>query len=104
MDTNLNIPYVKKYDSNGVVSNPVTRSTPYSTIGNNRSERRTKETRFIGNGNNFHLSVNRTSKYIRKVQHIKASRVIESLVMGVAPVWKDVPANTINHYVLVKNK
>jgi hypothetical protein len=65
----LNIPYVKKYDKNGDVTNPI--GSGYFSNGENRKQRRAKSPthRFIGCGRNLPLTVVGASKYIRQVQN-----------------------------------
>jgi len=62
-----NIPYIKKMDNNGSIVNPIT--DRYISVFPNRKERRKKEVRFRGNGNNFHLSVIPTGKFRRIIQY-----------------------------------
>ena len=66
----MNVPYVKQYDDNGVVTNPIVGS--YKSEGKNRSERRKslKKERFHGESNNHHLTVIQTAKYHRVRQVI----------------------------------
>jgi len=65
---NVNIPYIKKFDAEGNMTNPIT--DRYISVLPNRRERRKKEKRFYGNGNNYHLSVTPTGKYRRVMQLI----------------------------------
>lgn len=67
----MNVPYVKEYDENGVVTNPIRGS--YMSEGKNRAERRKsmQKQRFHGESNNCHLTVTSTHKYKRVRQAIK---------------------------------
>ena len=67
----MNVPYVKKYDENGVVTNPIRGS--YMSEGKNRAERRQElqKHRFHGESKNCHLTVVKTQKYKRVRQAIK---------------------------------
>lgn len=60
-----NEPYIKKYDQNGQVSNPIKGN--YSTGFPNRIERRQhlNETRFMGNTKGVCLTVVKIGKYLR---------------------------------------
>jgi len=66
----MNVPYVKVYDKNGNVTNPI--KDAYLSKLDNRKARRVfkNETRFIGNGKNYHLTVLKESKFFRFVQTI----------------------------------
>lgn len=68
MKETINVPYVKKYNNDGEVINPI--KGIYHTQGPNRKERRSdiNEPRFIGNGKNYHLTVHKISKFKRVVQ------------------------------------
>lgn len=57
-----NTPYVKEYNKNGEVTNPI--NGIYKNEFPNRRERRKKE-RFCGNGKNFHLTILRNEKFKR---------------------------------------
>ena len=66
----MNVPYVKVYDKNGNVTNPI--KEVYLSKFDNRKARRSfkNETRFIGNGKNYHLTVLKESRFVRFVQEI----------------------------------
>jgi len=60
-----NIPYIKTFDQNGNVSNPIIGSL-LNNFPNRRTRRQNKsKQRFHGESNNLHLSVNKYSKYLR---------------------------------------
>lgn len=63
-----NIPYVKKYNEEGLVANPINHA--YVNNFPNRSERHANLGRHKGNGRNFHLSVHPKARYHRTVQEI----------------------------------
>jgi len=65
---NTNIPYRKQYDAQGNITNPI--KERYISVLPNRAERRRKEGRFHGNGNNYHLTISAGSKYRREMQFI----------------------------------
>lgn len=62
-----NVPYVKMFDENGNLTNPIT--TGYIHDWPNRQERRLHKNRFFGNGKNFPLTITKASKHLRSVQH-----------------------------------
>jgi len=66
----MNKPYVKQYDKNGIVINPIIGS--YVNEFNNRRVRREviNEKRFYGESKNHHLTVVKTMKYNRHKQII----------------------------------
>ena len=66
----MNKPYVKKYNSKGEVTNPITKENPYRPEYPNRSVRRQRKKRFHGESKNFHLTVTKISKHQRKRQVI----------------------------------
>lgn len=86
-----NKPYVKEFDAQGVLLNPIVGS--YESKGPNRRDRRGKEPRFIGNGKNHRLTVNSDLKpplaYIRSVQLIP----LKGLDLGIKGYKK------IQHYI-----
>ena len=61
----MNVPYVKQYDENGVVTNPIVEV--YKHESPNRSKRRSvlKKQRFYGESKNCHLTVVGTKKFRR---------------------------------------
>lgn len=65
-----NKPYVKMYDKNGIIKNPI--KTGYLHDFENRRERRSllHKKRFFGNGKNIHLTVIKLSKYLRFRQYL----------------------------------
>jgi hypothetical protein len=65
-----NVPYVKRYNKEGDVANPI--SAIYEHDFPNRRERREKlnQVRFHGESKNFHLTVVRTVKFHRWRQFI----------------------------------
>jgi len=62
----MNTPYVKKYDENGTVINPIIMHGLFHQEPN-RAERRKdmNVTRFHGNGKNYHLTIFKNSKFKR---------------------------------------
>lgn len=64
----INKPYVKQYDSEGFVTNPIVAS--YVSPFKNRKQRRQSNGRHRGNGKNYHLSVHPKARYHRTVQEI----------------------------------
>lgn len=66
----MNKPYVKQYDKNGVVLNPIIGS--YNTKFPNRTNRRShlQKERFHGESKNFHLTVVGSTRYTRKRQRV----------------------------------
>lgn len=67
MQQSMNIPYVKQFDNNGVLLNPIKGS--YLSEFHNRRARREKSTRFYGESKNYHLTVTGTIKYLRLKQY-----------------------------------
>jgi len=63
-----NQPYVKKYNANGEVVNPIVGSYIHQLP--TRSEKRKGPDRFISNGNNYHLTIFKGHKFRRFRQHI----------------------------------
>ena len=66
----MNVPYVKQQDENGKCINPI--KGKYVNEHPNRKERREpmQKFRFAGNGNNYPLTVHKTTKFVRTLQHI----------------------------------
>jgi hypothetical protein len=64
MKTATNIPYRR---NSGI---EITKSKPYLNTGSNRSERKRKESAFIGNGKNWPLTIVGNIKYYRFIQNI----------------------------------
>lgn len=64
----MNIPYVKNFDVNGILINPITQS--YLNTHPNRKSRRSfkNRPRFIGNGKNFPLTCTGVHSYKRVLQ------------------------------------
>lgn len=94
----MNIPYVKKFNKNGELTNPI--SGVYKLEFQNRSERRRKPTRFRGNKKGVSLTIVKTEKYKRVIQLIQ---IIEKDKKG-RPIPQTVENNhiktkRINHYV-----
>lgn len=65
----MNIPYVKQYDKNGNVANPI-KKTGYINEFPNRRQRRADKNQppFVGNGHQYPLDVHGTAKYLRHIQ------------------------------------
>jgi len=79
----MNTPYVKKFNEDGTVSNPIKGSYLHSEL--NRKQRRLKPDRFISNRKGISLTVTITLKYMRVIQSI---------------LLKDGIIKRIGHYVL----
>lgn len=62
----MNTSYVKKYNAEGMLENPILNS--YKQSSPNRSQRRPKKNRFKGNGKNHSLTVVGPNKYTRTLQ------------------------------------
>ncbi len=97
----MNTPYVKKFDKNGNLVNPIVGS--YNSLENypqNRAQRRKKDTRFRGNTKGVSLTIVKTEKYKRVIQIIQ---VIQKNKKG-EPLQQTVENNhivkkRINHYI-----
>jgi hypothetical protein len=61
----MNTPYVKKYNAEGILENPIINH--YLSHGN-RKQRRPKKNRFTGNGKNHSLTVVGPNRYSRITQ------------------------------------
>lgn len=73
----MNTPYVKKFDKNGTLLNPIIGS--YNSLENypeNRQQRRKKVSRFKGNTKHISLTVVKTEKYKR------VSTLIQTIIKG----------------------
>lgn len=81
----MNVPYVKQFDKNGVVTNPISKG--YFNEFQNRKERRAgmQKKRFHGESNNLHLTVIGSARYLRFKQTIR---------------YRDMSTKTIEHYIL----
>ncbi|HPC09808.1 MAG TPA: hypothetical protein PLN85_01885 [archaeon] len=64
----MNKPYVKQYDNNGVLINPI--ETSYTSKFPNREYRRRKLPRFTKNSKSYHLTINKMGKFHRNIQVI----------------------------------
>lgn len=62
----MNIPYVKKFNKDGICINPIQKS--YINLEPNRRERRGKAKPFYGQSLNYHLSVFMNKKFHRVKQ------------------------------------
>ena len=94
----MNKPYVKEYDENGKLINPIKGS--YVSEFANRAARRNKPNRFRGNQKGISLTVVKTDKYKRTIQLIQ---IIERDKKG-RPLAQTVENNhitikQIKHYV-----
>ena len=85
MQESMNQPYVKQFDSNGTLLNPI--KGMYLNESPNRKERREifNKPRFKGNGKNISLTIMPIGKFLRIRQVAKC---------------KDGSINTIEHYEL----
>ena len=93
----MNKPYVKKYDENGICTNPLVSNGTYKSIGSvvnaykNRQQRREiiQKKRFKGNKKGVSLSVGQKFKYKRVQQIVNyflnkdgSKRIIEHYVLS----------------------
>jgi len=62
----MNIPYVKQYDDNGVITNPIIGKYVNSFLS--RKARRNKPTRFLNNSNSTQMVVNGGRRYLKSLQ------------------------------------
>lgn len=71
-----NKPYVKQFDENGFITNPITEANPYLHKGANRSSRREplQSRPFIGNGKQFPLAILGKFKYHKYIQVIETQK------------------------------
>ena len=83
----MNQPYVKEYDENGKLKNPIKKSYPQPF--ENRIKRREKEARFMHNRKGFNMVVHKTTAYHKQLQYV---------------VDKEGKLKTILHYVPKINK
>jgi hypothetical protein len=74
-----NIPYIKQFDANGNIINPITRENLYINNGSNRRQRSeiVQPQRFHGESKNHHLTVLGLDKYERKRQLINVKGIIK---------------------------
>lgn len=72
-----NQPYVKEYNDQGELTNPIKGSFPTADPNNSRSNRRAikSNSRFKGNKKGISLTVGRKFKYRREVQLIGSKRI-----------------------------
>lgn len=71
----MNKPYVKKYDGNGVLTNPIERV--YLSTAPNRAARRFSPKKFRGNNKGFSFTIIQGSRYkrvLRVVETIEKTR------------------------------
>lgn len=85
----MNKPYVKKYDENGVMINPIERV--YLSTEPNRAERRFSPKKFRGNNKGFSFSIIQGSRYKRVLRVIE---MIEKTRSG-----KDVKQTVENNHI-----
>lgn len=83
----MNQPYVKEYNDQGIVSNPI--RGKYENLSPNRKARRShkNEPRFVNNRNGHKLVIGPNFKYRKKIQ---------------VEFDKDGKRKNVEHYVLVK--
>ncbi len=72
--------YIKKYDSNGLVANPITKEEPYLNYGENRKARRFRQ-RKSNNRKGNGLVVAGTVKYRIVKQHVKGGLIVHSVLV-----------------------
>jgi hypothetical protein len=63
----INQPYVKKYNENGELLNPI--NGKFVSQNENRSMRKTKQERFFNNSKSFKLLVTKTAKFKKVIQN-----------------------------------
>lgn len=85
----MNKPYVKVLDEKRQISNPILKNKPYLNTSPSRQQRRSKQPKFMGNGNNFSLTVIGSSRFLRMQQLI---------------VQKNGSLKSVFHYILRHNK
>ena len=72
----MNIPYVKKYDENGELTNPI--NGVYVSSFPNRQARARRKERFLNNSKGCNLVVTKTMKYKKVLQEvIKEGKVVK---------------------------
>lgn len=81
----MNTPYVKKYDKNGNVTNPIKHGLFHQEPNREARRKELKAYRFYGNGKNYHLTIFKNAKY-KRVRQIAITKKGE--------------VNVIEHYVL----
>lgn len=96
-----NIPYVKSYDENGVLTNPITKSNPYVNRFPNRATRKKREPRFKGNGKNCSLTIIGNKAYYRVAQFIPENFKTEFKkdFSGVVLSHDKIESKTVHHYI-----
>jgi hypothetical protein len=62
----MNVPYLKKYDENGVLTNPI--NGKYANLFQNREQRKKQKFRFFNNSASFKLQVTKRMKYHKFIQ------------------------------------
>lgn len=62
----MNVPYVKKYDENMELSNPI--NGRYASPFPNRQARRPKKNRFFNNSNSHQMTVSGSMRYRKSLQ------------------------------------
>ena len=72
----MNKPYVKSFDENGVLLNPITKENPYINAYPNRASRRKREPRFRGNQNGSSLTIIGNQAYHRVIQFIPSKIIV----------------------------
>ena len=94
----INQPYIKQYNEDGEVSNPIVGSYNHLTSSNRRIRRNNPAQRFKGNKKGCSLTVGQKFKYHRVIQQTK-----ETLVQAKKSIEfsvKTIPAHRIEHYLL----
>lgn len=76
----MNFPYIKEFDSNGTLLNPIDKA--FISTGPNRAQRRAqnKTQRFRKNSRGTHLTVLVTGKYKRFIQEIKSKNSVKQIL------------------------
>lgn len=73
----MNIPYVKKYDENGTLLNPINKV--YKSTEPNRRERHSKLGRFLNNSRNNQQIVNPLGRFKKLIQFVSGKKIIHYL-------------------------
>jgi len=64
-----NVPYVKKFNEDGTISNPIKGSLSHQFPNRRVRKEALKQGKFYGESNNFHLTVTSQGKYKRVKQY-----------------------------------
>lgn len=70
METQVNKPYVKRYDEQGLLINPLKENYLHKYPNSNKRKSALRKERFFGNGKNIPLTVYPKGKFLRFRQEI----------------------------------